>query len=140
MDITVYRDQALAREERSLPAEVYNLARTLQRRSPNGVAFVPIRAMQVLAILDEEEFLFLDNQYKSWVEIAWADFRPSRREGLDDPVTYTALYYQPDGARVMNRLQAEFAKALRAQADKARIDGPARVISFTARRPDTPSG
>jgi hypothetical protein len=134
MEITVYRDQPLAREQRTLPAAVYNLARTLQARSPRGVAFVPIRAMQVLVILDREEFVFLDSQYKSWVEIAWQGFRTSLRQALDEPVHYTAVYYQPDGAEVMKRLQSEFAKALQALAYKARVDGPARVLNLTARR------
>jgi hypothetical protein len=53
---------------------------------------------------------------------------------LDEPVHYTAVYYQPDGAEVMKRLQSEFAKALQALADKARVDGPARVLNLTARR------
>lgn len=133
MDITVYRDQPVASEERSLPASVYNLARAMQARSPRGVAFVPIRAMQVLAILDREEFIFLDSQYKTWVEIAWRDFRPGQRQSLDQAVGYTACYYQPDGARVMPRLQSEFPRALRALADKNRVDGPVRVLNFNAR-------
>lgn len=135
MEITVYRNQPLDREGRTLPASIYNLARTLQRRAPSGVAFVPIRSMQVLAILDREEFIFLDSQYKNWVEIAWREFRPSQRDSLDDPVTFTAFYYQPEGAELMKRLQNEFAKALRALADKSRIDGPARVLSLEGRRP-----
>lgn len=135
MEITVYRDQPLAREQRSLPAAVYNLARTLQARSPGGVAFVPIRAMQILAILDAEEFIFLDSQYKSWVEIAWQGFRADQRVGLEAPVAYTALYYQVDGAHRMAQLQTEFAAALHALAGKERLDGPARVLKFEARRP-----
>lgn len=134
MEITVYRDQPLERQARALPAEVYNLAVALRARAPGGVAFVPIRAMQVLAILDREEFLFLDSQYKSWVEIAWRDFRPGERRSLDEPVAFTACYHQPDGAGKMPRLQSEFARALRALANKDRVEGPARVLNFNARR------
>lgn len=134
MEITVHRDQPLASEARALPAAVYNLARALRARAPNGVAFVPLRGMQVLAILDRDEFIFLDSQYKRWVKIAWRDFHAGQRGGLDEPVPYTAVYYQPDGARVMRRLQSEFAQALRALADKGRVDGPARVLDFSARR------
>ncbi len=134
MEITVYRDQPLMREHRTLSAATYNLARTLRARSPNGVLFVPIRSMQVLAIVDAEECVFVDSQFKSWVELAWQDFRPSERAGLDDPVPFEACFYQPDGHEVMKRLQGEFHRALQSLANKGRIEGPARVLKFQARR------
>ncbi|MDA8260374.1 MAG: hypothetical protein M0Z99_32865 [Betaproteobacteria bacterium] len=135
MEITVYRDQAIAREARTLPAAIYNLAHKLIARSPAGVVFVPIRSMQMLAILDAEEFVFLDNQYRSWVEIAWQHFQPQARTALDEPVPYDIVIYHPDGAKNLNRLLAELPKAMQALADKDRIDGPAKVLKFEARRP-----
>ncbi len=54
MELIVYRDSPVASEPRALPAGHYNLARGLQLRSPSGVAFVPIRSMQMLGILDAE--------------------------------------------------------------------------------------
>ncbi|HRH80942.1 MAG TPA: hypothetical protein PLW81_07840 [Thiobacillaceae bacterium] len=135
MEITVYRDQSLLRQERTLPAAVYNLARTLQRRSPSGVAFVPIRSMQVLAILDRDEFVFLDSQHKTWAMLAWQRFRPDERASLDDPVGYELACYEEDALEAMKRLPREFHLALQALASKDRIDGPARVLKFEARRP-----
>ncbi len=135
MEITVYRDRPLTRESRTLPAAVYNLARTLQARSPSGVAFVPIRSMQVLAILDAEEFVFLDSQYKSWVMVAWRQFRPDARAALDEPVTFESVCYEEDGVEAMKRLPQEFHQALVDLASKQKIDGPARVLKFTGRRP-----
>lgn len=135
MEITVYRDQPVAREPRTLPAATYNLARTLRARTADGVLFVPIRSMQILAILDTEEFAFLDSQYKSWVEIAWQDFHPNQRIALDDPVPFTACYYQADGRELMPRLQAEFHKALQTLADRGKVDGPAKLLKFQAKRP-----
>ncbi len=134
MEITVYRDQPIAREARTLPAAVYNLAYKLIARSPSGVVFVPIRSMQMLAILDDEEFVFLDNQYRSWVEIAWRQFRPQSRSALDAPVPYETVLYHPDGQKNLNRLLAEFPKALQALADKDKIEGPAKLLKFEARR------
>ena len=61
MQITVHRGPEVWRERRSMPAATYNLARTLQMRSPQGVAFVPIRSLQVLAIVDRHEFVFVDS-------------------------------------------------------------------------------
>lgn len=135
MEITVYRDQPIAKEARTLPAAVYNLAHSLIARSPNSVVFVPIRSMQMLAILDDEEFIFLDSQYKSWVEIAWRNFRPQARDALDEAVPYEITIYHPDGENNLGRLMMEFPKAMQALAAKERLDGPAKVLKFEMKRP-----
>lgn len=134
MEITLTRGQPLSREPRVLPAETYNLARGLQARAPRGVAFVPIRSMQVLAILDDEEFVFVDSQYKGWVMLAWQGFQAGARDALDEPVAYEAVCYDADATAAMQRLPREFLQALRALAGKQRVDGPARVLKFQARR------
>lgn len=132
MEITCYRDSEAARESRMLPAATYNLAHTLLSRSASGCLFVPIRAMQYLAILDAEEFVFLDGERKCWIDIAWQEFRPQARNSLDDPVPYQAIYYQPETAKLMSRLQAEFPRALSELAAKGQFEGSARVIKFPA--------
>ena len=132
MEITCYRDREVASEPCSLPAATYNLAHTLLARSPNGCLFVPIRSMQYLAILDAEEFVFLDGERKCWIDIAWQDFHPQVRSSLDDPVPYRAVYYQPDAAQLMSRLQAELPRALADLAAKGRLAGSARVLKFPA--------
>lgn len=132
MEITCYRDREMASEPRSLPAATYNLAHNLLVRSPNGCLFVPIRSMQYLAILDAEEFVFLDGERKCWIDIAWQDFRPQVRASLDEPVPYRAAYYQPDAAQLMMRLQAELPRALNDLAAKGRLAGSARVLKFPA--------
>ncbi len=130
MEIIVYRDLPLASEQRALPAEHYNLARGLQARSPRGVAFVPIRSMQMLGVLDAEEFVFLDAHEKQRAVLAWRGFRPQQRTGLDQPVAYEALYYRDDAGELMARLQPELFKAMQALAAKDRVAGPARVLFF----------
>lgn len=132
MEITCYRDQELACEQRQLPAATYNLALTLLARCPSGNLFVPIRAMQYLAILDAEEWVFLDGERKCWVDIAWRHFKPQLRASLDDPVEYEAVYYQATARDLMFRLQAELPRALQELAKKGRIEGPARVLKFPA--------
>lgn len=134
MEITVYRDRPISSEASTLAASTYNLAHSLIARSPSGVVFVPIRSMQMLAILDDAEFVFLDSQYRSWVEIAWQHFRPQARNALDEPVPYDAVIYHPDGQKNLNRLMAEFPKAMQMLAEKDKIDGPAKVLKFEARR------
>jgi len=132
MEITCYRDTELSRESGFLPAATYNVANSLLTRSPTGCLFVPIRSMQYLAILDAEEFVFLDGERKCWIDIAWQNFCPQKRSALTDPVAYEAVYYQHSAAALMPRLQAEFPRALNELASKERIEGPARVIKFPA--------
>lgn len=132
MEITCYRDREVASEPYSLPAATYNLAHTLLARSPSGCLFVPIRSMQYLAILDAEEFVFLDGERKCWIDIAWQDFHPQVRTSLDEPVPYRAVYYQSDAAQLMARLQAELPRALNDLAAKGRLTGSARVLKFPA--------
>jgi len=132
MEITCYRDAELSREPGFLPAAIYNIANTLLARSPNNCLFVPIRSMQYLAILDADEFVFLDGERKCWVDIAWQKFRPQDRAALTEVVAYEVVYYQPSAGDLMPRLQAEFHKALNEYAAKGRFDGPAKVLKFPA--------
>ena len=130
MEITCYRNPELAHEPRFLPAATYNLALTLLGRSTTDNLFIPIRSMQYLAILDAEEFVFLDGERKCWIDIAWRHFQPQARNSLQEPVAYEAVYYHAEAENLMLRLQAELPRALHALADKTQLDGPARVLKF----------
>lgn len=132
MEITCYRNPECARETRHLPAATYNLAHTLLTRSSSGCLFIPIRAMQYLAILDAEELVFLDGARKCWIDIAWRNFRPQQRTSLADPVAYQAVYYEAAAADLMGRLQAELPRALHELAARGHIDGSAKVLKFPA--------
>jgi len=132
MEITCYRNPELASEPRQLAAATYNLAFTLLARSTTGNLFVPIRAMQYLAVMDAEELIFLDGERKCWVDIAWRNFHPQQRNSLDDPVPYEAVYYHEQARNIMSRLQVELLKALQMLTQKSHIDGPARVLKFPA--------
>lgn len=128
MEITCHRNAEFAHEARLLPAATYNQARTLLSRTDAGCLFVPIRAMQYLAILDAEEFVFVDGNNKHLIDIAWRDFRPQQRTALNDPVAFDAVYYSPGASRLMVRLQAEFPRALDKLARRARFEGEGRVL------------
>lgn len=132
MEITCYRNPEFAREPQYLPAATYNLAHTLLSRTHSGCLFIPIRAIQYLAILDAEELVFIDGERKCWIDIAWQHFRPRDRASLSDPVAYEAVYYQPESAALMARLLVELPRALNELAAKGRLDGPARVLKFPA--------
>jgi hypothetical protein len=132
MEVTCYRDDEYLREPRNLPAATYNLALTLLARSATGNLFVPIRSMQYLAILDAEEWIFLDGERKCWIDIAWRHFHPQARGALEDPVEYEAAYYHENARDLMSRLQVELPRALQMLAKKTRVEGPARVLKFPA--------
>lgn len=130
MEITCYRDIELQRALRQLPAAVYNTTYLLLEHSKEGVVFVPIRRMQYLAVIDREEIIFLNAEHKSWVEIAWQNFRPQQRTALTEPVPYEAVYYNPDANQTMQRLLCEFPPALRALAARDTPSIAARIIKF----------
>ncbi|NOT17385.1 MAG: hypothetical protein HOP20_04855 [Sulfuriferula sp.] len=132
MEITCYRDSIYAQETRTLPAHVYNLALNLLHNTPQRVLFVPIRAMQYLAVLDDEEWVFLDGVRKCWVDIAWQHFQPQQRNSLSDAVAYQAVYYQAESSLLMSRLQHELPLALQALASKSRPVQTGSIIKLPA--------
>ena len=125
---TFYRPDECSRESRTLPAETYNLAHLLLARAANGCVFVPIRAMQYLAMLDGEEFIFVDREGRRMIEVAWRNFHPGQRNALDEPVAYEAVYYSEQAKEMMKRLQAEFSKALRHFGGRALPSPSARIL------------
>ena len=125
---TFYRPPELSRVSRRLPAETYHLARRLLRRATTGCLFVPLRGMQYLAVLDAEEFIFVDREGRRMIDLAWQRFAPQSRQSLDEPVSYEAVYYSPASAEIMRRAQAEFGQALREIEKKAGSNGSARII------------
>ena len=135
MEITVYREDALSRTPGALPAATYNLMHSLLARG-RGPLFVPLRAMQVLAIVDAEEVVFLDHNVKNRVELAWERFHPQARAALDAPTPFELAVYSAAGLELAPRLPREFHQALVALAGKDRRGGPATVLRFAARERD----
>lgn len=130
MEITCYRDAEIKREIRYLPASIYNLAITLLARCPTQHLFVPIRSMQYMAIIDREEFVFIDGERKCWIDLAWQNFKPHARDALNQPVAYEIVYYRENISEMMRRLHSEFQAALQLLVIKEKLDGPARIIHF----------
>jgi hypothetical protein len=122
------RGQPLSRTDSALPAATYNLTRILLAASPNGCVFVPLRGMQYLAVIDREEIIFVDSQYKRWVEVAWRGFKPQARGALDEPVAYQAVFYTPEGRDTQRRIQAEFHGALALLASRRPSRGSAHIL------------
>ncbi|MEW5787171.1 MAG: hypothetical protein AB1899_04885 [Pseudomonadota bacterium] len=122
------RGPVLASMDSALPAATYNLTRILLADNPAGCVFVPIRSMQYLAVIDREEIIFVDSQYRRWVEVAWQAFQPQARSALDQPVAYRAAFHTPDGRETQRRLQTEFHRALALLDLRRPAPGEARVL------------
>jgi hypothetical protein len=129
MEERFYREQEIARLPGFLPAATYNLAHTLLARAGTCL-FVPIRSMQYMAVLDAEEFIFVDSQNKAWVELAWQHFRPQARSSLDERVPFEQVHYLPQAAETMKRLPGEFHQALQRLAARNKSDAPATVLTL----------
>lgn len=125
---TFYRPPELSHEARTMPAETYNLAHLLLSRASTGSVFVPIRSMQYLAVIDREEFIFVDREGGHSIDIAWRRIDPTGRLALDEPVAYEAVYYARSAAETMKRLQGEFRKALRGFQDRQPPPASAHII------------
>lgn len=132
MEERFYREHEIARLPAFLSAATYNLAHTLLARAGKCL-FVPIRSMQYMAVLDGEEFIFVDSQNKAWIELAWQHFRPQARSALDEPVPIEIVYYQPQAAETMKRLPAEFHKALQLLAERDLPREDAHILPLVRR-------
>jgi hypothetical protein len=132
MEERFYREQEIARLPAFLPASTYNLAHTLLARAGKCL-FVPIRSLQYMAVLDAEEFIFVDSQNKAWVELAWQHFHPQARSALDEPVPFEIVHYLPQATDTMKRLPSEFHKALQLLADRDLPQQDAHVLPLMRR-------
>ena len=132
MEERFYREQEIARLPAFLPAATYNLAHTLLARA-GPCLFVPIRSLQYMAVLDAEEFIFVDSQRKAWIELAWQHFRPQARIALDERVPFEIVHYLPQAATTMKRLPSEFHLALQLLAERQKPGAPATVLDLHGR-------
>ncbi|HHJ13043.1 MAG TPA: hypothetical protein ENJ79_01515 [Gammaproteobacteria bacterium] len=131
MEVRFFRGEELQREPHQLPAALYKLVHLLFTRLEGESLFVPIRSMQYLAVIDNEEIVFVDGQGPRSIELAWQRFRPQERAGLHEPVPYDCVFYEEKGRQTMKRLQGEFFNALRLLEERRlRAEGGASITSL----------
>lgn len=129
-----YRPPEVRREPYPLPADVYNLGRLLVMRTDSGRLYVPIASMRYLAVLEEEEWLFVERLGMHTIEAAWQAFKPQRRNSLAAPVWCDKVFYVKKSPRFMQRLQTEFLKEIQAIDGGHPAGGRADVIALPSRR------
>ncbi len=106
------RGPVIRREPRLLGAGIYNKVRLLFAEANRDLLFIPIQRIQYLAVMDDEEIIFVDDLGDRRIELAWRHLRPQVRDSLTDPVPYTLEIYRPRGFRTMRHLQGDFSEAI----------------------------
>lgn len=122
MEISLYRDDAVSSQSRTLRAQTYNMGRILLAKNPDGVVFLSIRSMQFLAILDAEEWVFVDGEKKHLIEVAWQKFRPQSRTAIDDAVPFEAMFYTEESPGLMSRLESAVHEALLQEVNRMQFE------------------
>ncbi|MCU7863887.1 MAG: hypothetical protein KZQ82_02475 [Candidatus Thiodiazotropha sp. (ex Lucinoma annulata)] len=117
---TFYRPEELACERLTIPAVLYNQCRLMLSRCQYDQIFIPVRSMQILAVLDEEEVIFVDNQAYAvrdgeggkLIRLAWKFRRDQERDSLTEPAPIDLIYYDDNARELHTRLIGDFKKAL----------------------------
>ena len=117
-----FRAEPFASITTTLPAVLFNRLRLLQSRCSGDPLFVPVRAMQYLAVADGDEVIFVDSQAYTvsggeggrLIMLSWVFVQGASRDSLDQPVPVRVLYHQPQGEAAQKRMVVEFGKALTA--------------------------
>ncbi len=128
-----YRGTALGSEQRSMPAAFYNEMRLLYQRNETECVFVPVRALQYMAVIDNEEVIFVDIHFRRVIEFSWQAFKPQSRSGLNCPVEYECTWYNRKAADTMLRMPTEFSAAVHRQLQRLRKQeksSDSKLLSF----------
>jgi hypothetical protein len=144
---TFFRPREVRRELSSLPASIHNRLRLLLSRASGASLFIPIRAMQYLAVAEREEVIFIDAQggYAHHqgeggrlIRLAW--WPVMEKSSLCAPVPCEMVYYFEDNKAIQLRLLAEIGPAMDRLLAKERGQEPGiwegRILPFH-RQPQT---
>ncbi|MCG7910070.1 MAG: hypothetical protein JAY82_09880 [Candidatus Thiodiazotropha taylori] len=126
-----FRPDELACERLTIPAPLYNQCRLMLSRCQYEHVFIPVRTMQIQAVLDEEEVIFVDNQAYAvrdgqggkLIRLAWKFRRDVDRDNLTEPAPIDLIYYDDKARELHNRLIGEFKKALDLLEERAKEHG-----------------
>ncbi len=139
---TFFLPDELGRKASHLPADIYNLARTLLARSEFSCVFVPIRSLQFLGVITENEIVFVDslayaynqNEGGRLITIAWKFGNTNDRKSLNEPVNFDVVYYDSGSSEIQNRLIGDFREALKLLDERYRESalpsGGARILKL----------
>lgn len=117
---TFFLPKEVERRQWSVPADIYNQYRALQRRNQTTHVFVPIRTMQFMAVLDDNEIVFVDSQSYAvskdqggrLILIVWKFAESIDRDALTEPVPCEVVFYEQINSDLQLRLITEFRQAM----------------------------
>lgn len=117
---TFFLPDEVHRKDWSVTADIYNLYRSLLSRSTIEHVFVPIRSMQFLAVMDQNEIIFVDSQSYAvsgdeggrLILIAWQFPASHDRDSLASPMPCEVVFYGRKNTDLQLRLITEFRQAL----------------------------
>ncbi|MCG7898325.1 MAG: hypothetical protein JAY99_10955 [Candidatus Thiodiazotropha lotti] len=126
-----FRPDELACERLTIPAPLYNQCRLMLSRCQYEHVFIPVRTLQIQAVLDDEEVIFIDNQAYAvkdgqggkLIRLAWKFRRDLDRDNLTEPAPIDMIYYDEKARELHNRLIGEFKKAMDLLEERAKEHG-----------------
>lgn len=130
-----FRPEELACERLTIPATLYNLCRLALARCRNEHVFVPLRSLQVMAVIDAQEVIFVDSMAYAVQDgvggklicLAWSFEPATGRDDLAAPASVQLRYYREDARQLHGRLVGEFGRELERLLDRLREqDCPSR--------------
>ena len=115
-----FRPDEIAREASRIRAELFNRCRLALARSVTDCAFVPVRSMQLQAVITRDEVIFVDNlnyavhegQGGRMIMLAWDLSGVAQRDSLDEPVPLEIVSFHETSPDLHTRLMSEFPAAL----------------------------
>ncbi|MGB1110304.1 MAG: hypothetical protein ACPG4N_08105 [Gammaproteobacteria bacterium] len=140
---TFFRPDEVKRESVTLRADMFNASRRLLGRSPKDCVFVPIRAMQFLGVICEDEVIFVDSQAYAvrdgeggrMIVLAWQAPNGGNRNSLTDPVPIDVVHYHEDQHATQTRLMCEFLPSMNLLLERQHEEAPdqsAKIVSITS--------
>lgn len=115
-----FRPEEIACERLTLPAALYNQCRLALARCRNEHVFVPVRSMQIMAVIDTDEVIFVDSMAYAvqdgaggkLIVLAWSLTPAAGRDDLAAPAPIQLRYYRDDARALHGRLVGEFGQEL----------------------------
>ncbi|MDJ0740571.1 MAG: hypothetical protein QNJ91_12695 [Gammaproteobacteria bacterium] len=123
---TFFRPAEVARERTTLPAQLYNGCRLALARCEYGHVFIPLREMEVIAVIDETEVIFVDKHAYTvrdgsggrLIVLAWQFAAGTRRDDVSRPAPIDVVHYDDRGSERHMRLVGELSAALQRMAKR----------------------
>lgn len=138
MEFSIEHIPALHSETSSVDAPIYNRIRLglLRADLPLRLPLTGLRGMDM--VLDQHTWVCLDRTFYDLPVLAWTDFEPTARTGLQDPVSCRIHYYHVHADFIVHSVLSTTVHALRERAAQlaragdrqAAAPGP-RVVSLS---------